>query len=145
VMLTKYRWVCVILRFWDSPHLLSSCLRGCAYWILFVTFSRKTLQRERPLRNVSEAPRWRNVTGCPSFTSPKCYKYSYGPMQYCWHDARSSYIIPYSITTTSGLWSTVYGETLMSVAPHVLSTTCHYAKCILTACIIRMGVIKNIA
>jgi hypothetical protein len=30
----------------------------------------------------------------------------------------------------------------MSVAPHALSTTYHYAKCILTACIIKMGVKK---
>jgi hypothetical protein len=31
----------------------------------------------------------------------------------------------------------------MSVAPHVLSTTYHYAQCILTDCIIKMGVIKK--
>jgi hypothetical protein len=31
----------------------------------------------------------------------------------------------------------------MSDAPHVLSTTYNYAKCILTACIIEMGVKKN--
>jgi hypothetical protein len=31
----------------------------------------------------------------------------------------------------------------MSVAPQVLSTTYHYAKRILTACIIRMGVKKH--
>jgi hypothetical protein len=30
----------------------------------------------------------------------------------------------------------------MSVAPQVLSTTYHYAKCILTVCIIKMGVKK---
>jgi hypothetical protein len=32
----------------------------------------------------------------------------------------------------------------MSVAPQVLSTTYHYAKCIFTACIIKMGVKKNV-
>jgi hypothetical protein len=31
----------------------------------------------------------------------------------------------------------------MNVAPHVLSTTYHYAKSILTACIIKMGVTKK--